>query len=164
MLYYLQKSPVRKVLKKPRFLICQNQNVLLTGLIPAFSQGPACKWKIWKNLRPPLLTSLQHLGSAVPGSGPLLFPPLTPLQYSRGLQEQEVCRLPASCLVGCGLALEADACWGAAPTPALVSGALLAFWNHLKPFALVRCCSIGDGCGSMYIMKMKNRLCSQLFF
>lgn len=75
MLYYLQKSPVRKVLKKTRFLICQNQNVLLTGLIPAFSQGPACKWKIWKNLRPPLLTSLQHLGSAVPGSGPLLFSP-----------------------------------------------------------------------------------------
>lgn len=163
MLYYLQKSPVRKVkknlfsnLSKPKCFANWFDSCLLPrSCLQMENMEKSASF-------PANLLTASRLCRARLRSPPLF--PLTLSQYWRGLQEQEVCRLPASCLMGCMLALEADACWGAAPTPALVSGALLAFWNHLKPFASVRCCSIGDGCGSMYIMKMKNRPCGQLFF
>jgi len=124
MLCYLQKSPVRKGQKK-NFLVCQNQNVLLTGLIPAFSPGPACKNMKKSAYFPTDLLTAPRLCRARLWSPPLFS--LTPLPRSRGLQEQEAHRLPPSSLVGCGLAAEADGSGQLPPTPALGSEALLAF-------------------------------------
>lgn len=129
MRYHLKESLVTEVPRK-YFLICQNQNVLLTGLFPAFSQGPALQME---NMEKPVFFPTNLLTAPRPCRARLWPPPLCPLspslRYPWRLQGP-VWRLPGG-VGAAGDLPRASACvWG--PLSFLEPSQALRFSNKLQ--------------------------------
>lgn len=121
------------------------------------------------DVRVSLLTSLQHPGSSMPGSSALLSSllPHSSAVLLRGRRLAGGCQLSRGARTGQGGRRLLGSCPSASPSvwgsfPFLEPSQALCF-SKVGVYALVRC-SIGDACGSIFFMKIKNRFCARLFF